>query len=505
MPKQGHIISQCKPNDLERLKQAVLEHPEDEQGMHRYYRAAVDAHRIDEARKTFDLLQQQYPADHRVRRLLVAVCLHQKDYPSAMAAIETLVAFTAHDDRLIKSALQVRTKLGPRSVEDAEHGGPTLSLCMIVKNEQAYLGPCLNSAKTLVDEIIVIDTGSTDRSVDLACIYGARVYSFQWCDDFSAARNFGIEKAVGDWVLILDADEIIDLKDQSRIRDLLFQYRYKPVALSFETRNYSYLANGMNWQVNDGSYPKHEAGLGWFPSNKVRLFPRSKKVCFSYPVHELVEPAIKKAGISISACKIPIHHYGNLNEERDRKKATNYFNLGYAKLEQMGNDRVALRELAIQAGQIERWSESIELWQRCLSICPDDGEAHANIAGAYWQIGQYEKGMKAAEKAIRTAPTLKEGHYNLAANFLLKGQPKAAAAILQDLLETHPDYLAARFLLAAVCVINGKANQSKSLMNGLTERLSNDGLSTALQALADKLRSKGLNGYADALEHSALH
>jgi tetratricopeptide (TPR) repeat protein len=219
----------------------------------------------------------------------------------------------------------------------------------------------------------------------------------------------------------------------------------------------------------------------------------------------LVEPAIKKAGIPISECKIPIHHYGNLNEERNRKKAKNYFNLGYAKLEQMGNDMVALRELAIQAGQIERWPESIELWQRCLSICPDDGEAHANIAGAYWQIGQYEKGMEAAQKAIRTAPTLKEGHYNLAANLLLKGQPKAAATVLQDLLGKHPDYLAARFLLAAVCVINGKANQSKSLLKGLTDRLSNDGLSTALQALTNKLRSKGLNGYADALEPSALH
>lgn len=499
------MISQHKQSVLERLKQAVLHHPEDEQGMHRYYQAAVDGHKIDDARKTFDMLQQQYPGDHRVRRLLIAVCLHQKDYPSAMEAIETLVAFTAHNDQLITSAMQVRTKLGPRTFDGADPGGPTLSLCMIVKNEQTYLGPCLNSAKTLANEIIVIDTGSTDRSADLARIYGARVYNFQWCDDFSAARNVALEKAAGDWILILDADEIIDRKDQSRVRDLLLQYHHKPVAFSFETRNYSYLANGLNWQVNDGSYPNHETGLGWFPSNKVRLFPRSKEIRFSYPIHELVEPAIKKAGIPISECKIPIHHYGNLNEERNKKKANNYFNLGYAKLEQMENEMAALRELAIQAGQIERWPESIELWQRFLSVCPDDGEAYANMAGAYWQIGKYDKGMQFAEKAIRTAPTLKEGYYNLAANLLLKGQPEAADNILQDLFARYPDYLAAQFLLAAVCVINSKANQSKPLLKGLAARLSNDGLSTALQALAKKLRSESLNGYADALEPSALH
>lgn len=82
-----------------------------------------------------------------------------------------------------------------------------LSLAMIAKNEEQYLDRCLKSVSTLVDEMIVVDTGSTDRTREIARDNGAVVYDFEWCDDFSAARNFSIEKTSGDWVVVLDADE----------------------------------------------------------------------------------------------------------------------------------------------------------------------------------------------------------------------------------------------------------------------------------------------------------
>lgn len=87
---------------------------------------------------------------------------------------------------------------------------PTVSLVMIVKNEERCLSRCLESAKPLVDEIVIVDTGSTDASADIARSFGARVLRFEWRDDFSAARNFGIDHSTSDWILSLDADEYFD-------------------------------------------------------------------------------------------------------------------------------------------------------------------------------------------------------------------------------------------------------------------------------------------------------
>lgn len=84
-----------------------------------------------------------------------------------------------------------------------------LTLCMIVKNEKKSLKNCLAKAAAFVDEIIVVDTGSTDNTKDIAAQFTNKIYDFKWCNDFSKARNFSISKASNDWILILDADEFI--------------------------------------------------------------------------------------------------------------------------------------------------------------------------------------------------------------------------------------------------------------------------------------------------------
>ena len=85
-----------------------------------------------------------------------------------------------------------------------------ISLCMIVKNEEEFLPGCLDSVKGVVDEIIVVDTGSTDRTVEIARQYGAKVYHYEWNDDFAAARNESLKHATCGWILVLDADERLD-------------------------------------------------------------------------------------------------------------------------------------------------------------------------------------------------------------------------------------------------------------------------------------------------------
>lgn len=92
-----------------------------------------------------------------------------------------------------------------------------ISLCMIVKNEQQNIAKCLKSVDNLVDEIIVVDTGSSDKTYEIAKEYTDNVYKFEWCDDFSKARNYSIEKASNDWILVLDADEVVEYFDKVKI------------------------------------------------------------------------------------------------------------------------------------------------------------------------------------------------------------------------------------------------------------------------------------------------
>lgn len=96
-----------------------------------------------------------------------------------------------------------------------------ISLCMIVKNEETKLSSCLESAAPFVSEIIVVDTGSIDNTKEIARKYTDKIYDFKWCDDFSEARNFSIKMASNDWVLILDADEIIKEFDSKNIFEFI--------------------------------------------------------------------------------------------------------------------------------------------------------------------------------------------------------------------------------------------------------------------------------------------
>ena len=99
---------------------------------------------------------------------------------------------------------------------------PEISLCMIVKDAEQYLKKSIDSVKDLVSEIIVVDTGSSDGSVEIAEKSGAKIYKFKWNDDFSAARNFSISKAKGEWILILDSDESISKQNLNKLKNLDF-------------------------------------------------------------------------------------------------------------------------------------------------------------------------------------------------------------------------------------------------------------------------------------------
>ena len=96
-----------------------------------------------------------------------------------------------------------------------------ISQCMIVKNEEKNIRRALSWAKDIAFEQIVVDTGSTDRTVEIAREMGAKIYHFQWIDDFAAAKNYAIEQASGDWIAFLDADEYMNREDTKKLVRLL--------------------------------------------------------------------------------------------------------------------------------------------------------------------------------------------------------------------------------------------------------------------------------------------
>lgn len=146
---------------------------------------------------------------------------------------------------------------------------PTISLCMIVKNEEEYIEAALESVKTAVDEIIIIDTGSEDNTKSICSRYTDQIYETEWTDDFSEARNLSLKKASCEWILWLDADERLVIKDKKAFQKVL-SVKSK-AAYSVKLLHY------MDFKEEEKKY---------YTSYHTRLFRRDAKFCFQGAIHE---------------------------------------------------------------------------------------------------------------------------------------------------------------------------------------------------------------------------
>jgi len=379
-----------------------------------------------------------------------------------------------------------------------------LSVCMIVRNEAEQLSQCLSSIQAVADEIIVVDTGSRDNSRTIARQYGAKVFDFEWRDNFAAARNFSLEQAGGNWILVLDADETIATRDHQKILDLVREPATTPVAYKLLTRNYTNLSNLVGWRANVGDYSENEAGCGWIPSLKVRLWSNHPQIRFSYPVHELVEPSLAQLGIAPQVLPVVIHHYGKLDSDTTRKKGERYFQIGWKKLEDLDeNARAPLRELAVQAGMLEKFAEAAELWQRFLKIEPENSEALLNLGTALFATGKTREAMETINKAAQINPGLKEILFNQALYELHLGRAADADKKLRHLLNNNPDYLAAHFLQAATLTCQKGNDSNHRAFQQLQERnrgFTPEVIRIAGEELARTLARAGRIEYAEAIK-----
>ncbi len=145
----------------------------------------------------------------------------------------------------------------------------SISLCMIVKNEEKNIRRCLSSTINVVDEIIVVDTGSSDKTIDICKEFGAQVYSYTWTEDFSAARNYCIDAATSDWILWMDGDEELVAPDKNRLKK------------SLKESSEALLVKMIHLLSGEAIEAEHD-----YISYHNRLFPNNKGYYFEGIIHE---------------------------------------------------------------------------------------------------------------------------------------------------------------------------------------------------------------------------
>ncbi|UFS72426.1 glycosyltransferase [Geomonas sp. RF6] len=471
--------------------------PHDLKALALYHTVASRAGRLAEEEIRIREARELYPQHRALHFALIDLLLTSGNREGAMAEIEGAAAAFGMDDAMITAALSVRRGVGPLEPVRVP-GRPLLSLCMIVKDERKHLPRCLASVKGLVDEIVVVDTGSTDRTPEIAAIFGARVYSYPWTGSFSDARNVSLSQATGDWILVLDGDEVLARRDLEGVRTLLSG---EADAYLMTTRNYTDSVSRKNWQGNSGEYPGEEGGSGWTPSVKVRLFRNDARIRFEGEVHELVEDSLLRVEAAIAACPVPVHHYGKLDTEKCREKQERYFELGMLKLARDSRDVKALTELAVQATELGRFDEAVSLWERVLAVEPENCEALFNLGYVHLCTADYEIALRHSQKALSVAPDLKEAAFNAAKAELFLGRARDALARVRVLLASHADYPPALALSSAAQLILGES-EGRELMQKLSRMRYDCG--DYLRDLARGLMQGGSTNYATILLRHAL-
>ncbi|MEH1833178.1 MAG: glycosyltransferase [Nostoc sp.] len=315
-----------------------------------------------------------------------------------------------------------------------------LSLCMIVKNEAATLPKCLNSVRKVVDEIVVLDTGSIDRTPNIAQQLGAKVYHFKWCNDFSAARNAALKYVTGDWILVLDADETLTPAIVPQLREAIARDEYLLLNLL-----------------------RHEVGAEQSPYSLVsRLFRNHPEIRFDRPYHALVDDSV-----SAILIKEPNWQVGYL-------PGVALLHIGYQKSAIAQNNKYAkaaaamsgflathpddpyvcskLGALYVETGKI---SQGMELLRRGITVAEENYdilyELHYHLGIAYSRLQKSPQAISHYKAAIKLPiyPMLKLGAYNNLGNLLkAAGDFNGAKTAYATALKIDPTFVVGHYNLA---------------------------------------------------------
>lgn len=274
---------------------------------------------------------------------------------------------------------------------------PTISLCMIVKNEEAVLARCLDSIADLMDEIIIVDTGSTDRTREIAARYTSKIYDYKWTNDFSAARNFSFSKANMDYIYTADADEVLDAENHERF------LRLKSVLLpEIELVQMKYVTES-----------EYDTVLNAKKEYRPKLFKRLRTFTWVDPIHETVRltPVIFDSDVEI------LHKPQSLHNKRD-------FSIFIKSFEHDGQFSPKIRTMyakeLLKTGDTRDFSDAKPIFYRIYNTDPSDDarkEASCILARVYRLEDNKNEFFKLTMKDMLTVPC-SEICYELGTYFL---------------------------------------------------------------------------------------
>lgn len=359
---------------------------------------------------------------------------------------------------------------------------PSLSLCMIVKNEERYISACLESIKPYVDEIIVVDTGSKDKTVEIAESFGARIFHFKWCDDFSAARNESIRHASCDWIIFLDADEVISAQDMERLKVCISDT--DAWGLEVQQRNYTEDATLYGWQPCDG-YPECR-GPGFFISPIVRVFRNNPRLAFRNRVHEEIDSSIIEMGKTVEVFRFPIHHYGYLKGDSVLKfKRDWYLRMGLEQAKANPGDPKPLYEVGKVHLHEGRYKEAEEMFRRVIALDPSYKIAFTNLGEALFKQDKVKEAIDAYQESIRRVPNNENAYINLGHLVYGQGMIEPACALFRRAIEINPSSAAAYNNLVIALI---KAERHAEAVDVLLRAIESTGLGKFKDVL-EKIRA----------------
>ncbi|MFA8343790.1 MAG: glycosyltransferase [Rhodothermaceae bacterium] len=303
---------------------------------------------------------------------------------------------------------------------------PKLTLSMIIKNEEKFLEDCLKSVVDLADEIVIVDTGSTDRSLEIAEKYSAKIFHFEWINNFAAARNYALQHSTGNWILYLDADERLTPESVSELKKVISTDKKRGIYCN--VISYSKVAGNTN------------------KMKYTRLFKNSDNIKFDGRVHEQIEKSLKQNGYTFLDSKIDIQHLGyDQNEEIYRQKAQRNLDL---LLIDYNRDKKSYT--AFQIGQthiiLGNSNESVKYFKEVLADPEIDSSYRlqaARFLGAYYcENNELELAVKFVEVGLKINPQHHLLNVVLAEIFLKNGNRENAEKYFLIAYETNRELLA---------------------------------------------------------------
>ncbi|WP_165864233.1 glycosyltransferase [Capsulimonas corticalis] len=272
----------------------------------------------------------------------------------------------------------------------ASTGAPTISLCMIVKNEERVLGNCLQSIRAWVDEIIVVDTGSTDRTVEIAEEHGARVFHFPWTDSFSEARNVSLSHATCDWILWMDADDTIPEHCGAKLREFALLTEAKVTGLIMQVR-----------------IPPAPGEVGLTVVDHVKLFRNHMGLQFEGRIHEqILGPIYSLGGIVKRTDAYVVHSGYDYSPEGQAGKRKRDLALLEKDLAERPDHPFVLFNIGMTAYHMKDYPKAVSALERCLAVSqPQEStvrKVYAMLAGCALET----KDLMGARRLIETGLAL---------------------------------------------------------------------------------------------------